>query len=193
MNRILLAGLLGGLVVFLWGAFSHIVLPIGQAGIRVLPNEAPVLEAVRAGVPRSGLYFFPGLDRTPGMTAEQKAAAERDWSERYRRGPNGILVLQAGGGEPFSVRQLILELVTNILGAAIAAMLLTLAATSLPSFGARVLFVTLLGVFASVAIDLSYWNWYGFPPEYTAAALLDQTVSWLLGGLVLARIIQPPL
>ncbi len=190
MKRILLAGLLGGLVVFVWGAISHILLPLGQAGIRTLPEEAVVVAAFRTHVAQPGLYFFPGMDRSPVKTAEQRAAAEKDWAERYRLGPTGILVIAPGGREPMSFGHLGMELVTNILGAAIAAMLLTLAAAALTKYSVRVLFVTLLGLFAFIAIDLSYWNWYGFPDAYTAAALLDQTVGWFLGGLVIARIIR---
>jgi len=33
MSRILIAGLVGGIVVFIWSAFSHMVLPLGEAGL----------------------------------------------------------------------------------------------------------------------------------------------------------------
>ena len=52
------------------------------------------------------------------------------------------------------------------------------------------LFVTLLGVFGFLTISVPYWNWYGFPADFTAAEAIDQSVGWLLAGLVLAGIIR---
>ena len=36
MSRILIAGLVGGVIVFVWGAFSHMVLPIGEMGLSTM-------------------------------------------------------------------------------------------------------------------------------------------------------------
>ena len=47
MLKIVLAGLVGGLVVFAWSAFSHMVLPTREAGIRQIPNEDAVLSALK--------------------------------------------------------------------------------------------------------------------------------------------------
>ena len=35
--RLLLAGIVGGIVVFIWGAITHVVLPLGEMGIQNLP------------------------------------------------------------------------------------------------------------------------------------------------------------
>ncbi len=37
--RVLLAGIAGGIAMFIWACCSHIVLPLGEAGVRMLPNE----------------------------------------------------------------------------------------------------------------------------------------------------------
>ena len=191
MKRILLAGLLGGFAVFVWGMASHMALGLGSVGITSLPVDSPVVDVMRASITEPGFYFFPGMDMHSKKSAAEQAADEKAWSAAMLRGPSGILVIDPRGKEPLSPRTFIIELVTNILGAAIAAMLLVLAAASIPSYWVRVLFVTALGLFAGIAVDLSYWNWYGFPADYVAAALLDQTLSWFAGGLVIARIMRP--
>jgi hypothetical protein len=38
---------------------------------------------------------------------------------------------------------------------------------------------------------VSYWNWYGFPTDFTTGAALDEIIGWFLGGLVLAAIVRP--
>jgi len=45
MNRIFLAGLLGGIAMFIWTYLAYTALPLGGIGLRRLPNESAVLEA----------------------------------------------------------------------------------------------------------------------------------------------------
>ena len=40
--RILLAGILGGIVMFVWTSIAHMTLPLGKAGINEIPNESAV-------------------------------------------------------------------------------------------------------------------------------------------------------
>lgn len=69
-KRILLAGILGGIALFVWGSVSHLALGLGEIGIKEIPNEAAVLAALRAGISEPGFYFFPGLGVAPGASAE---------------------------------------------------------------------------------------------------------------------------
>lgn len=179
MKRLVLAALLGGLVVFIWGALSHMVLPLGSAGFSALPNEEAVLTTLRTSVTEPGLYFFPWMDPSDKSQASQDA-----WTARYRTGPAGLLVYKPVGGEPMEPRQLIWELVTDILSALIAAIILS--RTVAPYFQ-RVVFVGALGLFGWLSLSLSYWIWYGFPASYICAEGIDQVVGWLIGGLVIAR------
>lgn len=36
---IILAGIAGGIAMFIWSFRSHTVLPLGEVGVRMLPNE----------------------------------------------------------------------------------------------------------------------------------------------------------
>ena len=60
-----------------------------------------------------------------------------------------------------------------------------------PGFLVRVACVTLLGVLASVMVLVPYWNWYGFPADFTLGQLAEHAVGWLLAGIVLAAIVRP--
>jgi hypothetical protein len=191
-KRIVLAGVLGGLALFLWGSFSHIVLGLGEVGISEIPpaQEQGILEPLRAGLSEPGFYFFPGRGITPGMSKQDQAAAEKAFEHKYTTGPSGILVYHPNGGAIMSPRQLVAELGLNIVQALLAAILLTLAA-GLTSFGARVGFVVLLGVLAGLSTNVEYWNWYGFPASYTTATIADKTIGFLIVGLVVAALVRP--
>src|SRR5262249_9367869 len=92
MKKILLAGLLGGLLNFVWGAVFHMVLPFGKMGISTIRNEEAVLPAIRTGVPEPGLYFFPWMEEPPNASEVQKKAIQDEWAAKFRRGPSGLLI-----------------------------------------------------------------------------------------------------
>jgi len=183
MKRILIAAITGGLIMFAWGAFSHMVLPLGGAGLESLPNEDAILASLRS-IPEAGTYFFPGTDMGKDMTSEQQTA----WEAKYRSGPVGLLVYRPAGGDVLSPRRLVNELASNILAAAVAAYLASLIAGP---FGCRVLAMGLLGLIAWLSLSISYWNWYSFDITFICAEGVDQVAGWLLSGLAIAKIVPP--
>lgn len=62
--------------------------------------------------------------------------------------------------------------------------------TRLATFGARLGFVTVAGVLAAIATNISYWNWYGFPTVYTAAYIFTQVVGFFLAGIAIALVLK---
>jgi len=178
MNSILLRGLLGGVAMFLAGIITHVLLPLGEVGIQRLPAEDPVTAALRAVVPNRGLYYFPAPP--PNATSDQ----QQQWQQRHRAGPVGLLVYQPQGGEPMPPRQLLGEFASNVAVALLAAWLLAQAAPA--SYAARVLFVAALGLLATLAINVSFWNWYAFPTDFTLAAIASEVIGFAAAGLVLA-------
>ena len=183
MSRVALGGLLAGILVFSWGAFAHMVLPLGKMGVHLIPNEEPVIGAMRDTIREPGFYFFPGMD----MSRQASESEEQAWQAKVKQGPVGVIIVRPSGGEAMSPRQLGTELATNVVSALLAAFLLTFVRSG---YWGRVLFVTLLGVFGFLTISVPYWNWYGFPVDFTAAEAIDQIAGWFLAGLVLAAIVR---
>jgi hypothetical protein len=48
--KILLAGILAGIAMFIWTSTAHLVLPLGEAGIQEIPNESAVLRALQSNI-----------------------------------------------------------------------------------------------------------------------------------------------
>ena len=62
MKRIFLAALLGAIAMFIWTSIAHMALPLGEAGIREIPNEAAVLSAMQSSIAeRPDSIFSPDL------------------------------------------------------------------------------------------------------------------------------------
>jgi hypothetical protein len=189
VKRILLAGVLGGIAMFLWSFVAHTVLPLGSIGFQEIPNEAPVLSAMQASLGQtSGLYIFPGLGAGPNPTAAERNAAMKDYEPKLAANPSGLLLYHPPGAKGITPGRLGTELLTEIVETLLAALLL--AQTRLQSYASRVGFIVLVGVVAAITTNLPYWNWYGFPGNYTAAYMTMQIIAYLVAGLVGAAVVK---
>jgi hypothetical protein len=81
------------------------------------------------------------------------------------------------------------EFVKETAQALIAAFLLSL--TAIAAYAMRVSFVFLVYVSSAIATNVSYWNWYGFPLEYTLGQITIELVAGLVAGLAVAWFIKP--
>ena len=185
MKKTLLAGLLGGLVAFAWSAAVHMTPSIGTMGLSMFnEKEDAVLAGLRSHDLAPGLYFFPGMDMSKKMTKEQEDA----WTAKFKAGPSGLLLLQAKGGDPMEARQLVIEFLSTVVCAIIAALILP---TTVGSVKCRAIMVAMMGLFGWMALSVSHWNWYHYPFSFIAVDLIDQTIGWLLAGLVIAKMVKP--
>ncbi len=185
-KKILLAGVAGGVALFIWGAVAHMALGIGESSMKAMQNEEAVLATMKENLKEPGLYLFPGGVPSNEITAEQQAELMRKW----KQGPSGFLVFHPQGMPAMSAKTLLTELVSNILAALVAAFLLSQALGSLTSFGSRVLFVTLIGLVPFLSISVSFWNWYGFPSGFTMGEFFEQVVGFGLAGVAMAAIMK---
>jgi hypothetical protein len=188
--RVFLAGLLGGIAMFIWTQLTYTVLPLGYIGIRGIPNEGAVLGALQKDIAeKSGVYIFPGPIPGPNQTDEQKAVATNDRAEKVARYPSGILIYNAAGTRPIAMfRSLSVEFVTELAEAILAVFLLS--RTCLATFGARVGFVLITGILVAIGTNVSDWIWYGFSGSYILAYMFIQVVGFLCVGLVAALVLK---
>lgn len=189
-KKIVLAGILGGLALFLWESLAHVVLPLGEAGIKAMGNEQAVVAALKENIREPGFYIFPAPERTPGMSKEQRQEAERKAQEKWRIGPSGIMVFHPEGAGVSLPGLLGTQFGVDVLAMFLAAFLLS-RATTLASYAGRVLFVASLGLFPTLAVEVPLWNWYGFPAAYTLAQFTIHLVGFAVAGLIIAALIRP--
>jgi hypothetical protein len=189
MKRLLLAGILGGVTLFVWTFVAHQFLGLGEMGVAEIPNEAVVLNAMRGAIPEAGFYIFPGVGLGPKATMEERKAAMPDYMKKYEQSPHGVLVYHPASG-PFNFgaalgRQFALQ----VLQALLAAWLVSSAASG-RGYSARVGIVVVAGVLVAMSTNVEYWNWYAFPGNYVAGYMTTQIVGFVLAGFVIAAFVK---
>lgn len=176
MQRTLLAALVGGVVMFLWGAVAHMALPFGEIGFSVAPGEAAAIAALQETLPEPGLYFLPDLRDVP----EDQIPAS---------GPAGFLAWHpetsyAMGGS------LAIEFLSGLLAALLAALVLGCAASGL-SVLQKGLATMAMGLFGWLSISASQWTWFGFSDGFFLSEGFQQAFGWLLAGLAMGAVMRP--
>jgi len=186
-TRILLAGILGGVVMFIWNFVAHDLLPLGEMGVRLIPNEDAVTSVLQTNLgDNSGFYVFPSGGLTPDATREQKQAAMKKAEEQMAAGAGGVLIYRPKRVFNFPKR-LGIEFGTEVIESLLAVFLL--AQTGIRGFGGKVGFIFTAGILAAIVTNVPYANWYGFPKDFTLAQMVMTVVGYLLVGIVAALIL----
>ncbi len=181
--RVLVAGVLAGIVMFAWGAFAHMVLPIGEMGSRAPADEDAALSVLKTTLgSEEGIYYLPYIDEA-GMQDEAVAAA---FSAKSAASPYAYVVWQPKptGKNPMDMsRQLGWQAGTDISLGILLAWVLSLIGGG---FGSRVGAALATGVLVSLATLVPYWNWYRFPTAWLQGQMIEAIVGILLAGIVAA-------
>ncbi len=187
IKQLVVAGLVGGVVLFIWSGISWMALSWHDSNLHSFADEDIMAETIRAHARSSGMYILPGMPKPgPNATEEEKKEAEAKAMDRMIRGPHMFASVRLTGTEsiaPFMVRGFIL----GVISVGFVAWLLS-KTQNLTYFG-KVIFTTMFAVAASFAIHLQYWNWWSFSTGYTFVSLIDMALGWFLVGLVLGKLI----
>jgi hypothetical protein len=188
MKSLLLGTILGGLVAFVWSSISWEMIGWHEKTLVRFQNEDEVSAVIASHAPVDGTYLLPAGPSTDGMAPDQKKAVQAATMEKMQKGPIMFATVRRAGFGSFT-RGLIVQLLSLMA----AAFLLTwlLQQTSGLSYARSVAFLAIVGLSASVIIDLPNWNWWGFSGAYTAVSLVDSTITWLIAGLVIAKVARP--
>jgi hypothetical protein len=170
MKKIILGGIAGGFVLFVWSVIAHMP-PLGTAGERVVASarEPVVLTALGGSMPERAIYILPGTSGPAAVVAFSPRPADRAW-------------LGSSFATWISI-EFLSDMAAGFFGALIAASL-----SSGLGFWQRAFLMATIGLVATIDIDGSYWNWYGFPTSYLLAQFVDHVGGWFLAGLVFSAL-----
>ncbi len=160
--------LAGGSVVFAISAVSWMALPFHNKTIQAFADPAPVVSAVEATAPRSGIYVLPNDpegQRAPTDPFLFVSYHKPGWGPMGRSMAMGLLLQMIGA-----------FLWTWILGKIPG---LTLRQAALYGF----FFGTCVGVLGAGP----NWVWWKFPAGFTLLYVLDAMLAWTVASLAISR------
>ena len=188
MNKLIVPSLIAAVVVFIWMFISWAVIGWHNVDIKNLPNGDALAEQMKESINEPGIYIYPGHPDGGDDTDME------EWTSKYKAGPLvNFMVYHPEGSEPMNPMNFIKSFIINFIAAFIAGVLLMMTLAQNPSFWRRVIFVTLLGLFAGFIGPFMDWNWWSFPTGYTIVEVADFCLTWFFAGLVLAWRIKPEL
>ena len=182
MDKVIKAGILGGIVLFIWSAISWMILPWHENTLNKFKVEPAIVQAITANITGPGIYFSPQVKESAGQAKDTVASD----TQANTAEPMIFAAVSTIGKTNAMARAMGISFITQVLSAMFVAWLL-LQAKGL-SFIGRVGFVIVFALAASLITHIPYWNWFGFDTHYTFVEISDLLVSWFLAGLVLAFI-----
>lgn len=185
--RIIAAGLVGGLLIFITGAFNHMVLNFEARAMQPLPDEEAFKAVLSSQQVKHGIYPFPYHDEKTASVDQEKAYEKLN--EIYKAGPNGLLIVGRTGEDMMSAHELGGEFGTNCFAALAIAWIVSRFAPQ-TRFFTRWLAVVLMGVAAWLSLSASQAIWYRFPGSFVHDELYGVLLESAVAGLAIAAIVR---
>jgi hypothetical protein len=190
MIRLFLGALLSAVVLFIWGYVFWSASGVMLQFMHPLPDEDAIVDLMQAKDLESGTYLAPFPD--PAALDGRDKEKQSVYLARRVKGPlMEIIYRKDGAASPTNPLVLARGFCHYFAASLLAGVLLIMAQPGLTHYPARVLFVFLIGVFATVAITFAgpIWFFHPWPTALYEAAF--QAIGWLLAGIVLGIVIRP--
>lgn len=180
MKAILLSALLGGAVMFAFGA-AYWMGPLKNPAFASVKDDVAMQQTFREDFRNSGTYVIPNMNQ------DQEALMEK-----HKAGPVAVIHYHAGGMGPESMGPMMGKgFVFQVFAALLLTLLMKSVVGQLKTYGSRVKFATMVGVVAAVLIELGNMNWWFHSPAFTLLTAVYHILSFTLAGLVIATFIKP--
>lgn len=176
MGRLITGAVLAAIAMFIWGFLYFTVNPMARAVFQRAPDDAAAQAALLEVLPETGTYVIPG-------NMEDEAA----FAELHEAGPIAFVHYTGEGRPVMSSHVLLYGFLHMLITALLIGWLLRMAAPGLPGYGARVGFVALAGLTASVFTHIGAIIWWSLPAGWFVFAAVYDLTAWIVAGLVLAK------
>lgn len=158
----------GGLIAFVWSSISWMALPFHNKSIRTFKDPLPVLNALVADAPESGVYLL--LKDFSGKAAPQAPFVFLSFD-------------QAGFGSMGKVMAL------GLLMQMIGGFFWTWILGKIPGLTSKdaALYGLIFGLTIGALGIMPNWVWWKFPLGYSLLYVVDAAVAWTAASVVIAR------
>ncbi len=191
MIRVIIAGVLGGIAMFIGGAFSHMFLELESRSFHRLPDENAARDFTIGQGLQAGAYGFPAVaENFNKMTPAEQGIEYDRVNAAFRTGPAGYIFIAPTGEDLMGTKQLAGEFIADVLAATLAAFIASHLST-LTSFARRWLLIVLIAPIAWLSLTASFVLWYRFPMTFIQDGFFAALIEWTVAGAVIAAVVRP--
>ena len=183
MKKTITGILVGAFVYYVWCMISWMVLPWHNTTMKKLPEEQLIMDTLKTVITEPGFYSFPSGHGDDGKY-DMKI-----WSEKFKKGPTGVVVFAPGGHEAMPPRVYIVGILSSLLLSSLGMMFLCLSRDRVKSIIPRALLIACGGILSGLAVHVPYWNWFQFPLDFSRVAMADTVISFFLMGFALSKFV----
>lgn len=178
MRPLLIGAALAALVLFVWGFVVWALMPINP--FTPIGDEAAVASVLLEQLPESGYYLLPGDD------SDFEA-----YTQRHLDGPIAMIAFRREGTNPMAPTVFLFGFLHMLATTFLLGLVLRAAAPRLREYGARVVFVAIVGLTVAIWGNLGTPIWWHQPWSLHLLTAVYDAVGFVLAGLVLARFVRP--
>lgn len=186
MSKILKAGLLGAVVLFVWGYVSWMVLPWHKTTMHTFKDSTAVSQTIKANADVSGMYFLTNMEEKEKTATTTGTSSNATATEKSSEPSMFASVRLEGSSHDNMTQSLVKCFITQLLAALLVSWLLL--RTNGLSYFKRVIFIVVFALAAGIIANVPNWNWFGFDTQYTLVEFADLLIGWFLAGLIMAKI-----
>jgi hypothetical protein len=184
MHRILKSALIGGFILFIWGAVSWTILPWQKSQMNRFSDEGDVRSAIRDNASVSGLYVMPNL-----QSCARNSSDLADAKARMEAGPFIVAAVSLDGRSSSTFGKMVANLIVKILAAGLATWLLT--RSQYPhDYPMLVKYFTFIGLLIAISSMLPFVIWFGLPAGFAIGTMIEIIFGWFFAGLAIGRIVM---
>lgn len=189
--RVIVAGLLGGGLMFVGGFIDHMLLNWVGRHMSYPAEEASLPDALKKHFPEPGIYGFPHMPKGyERLSKDEYQKAMDAVAAEYKKGPAAWVIVPPKNQDMMTGETLGLEAGSNVIAAFLAAIIVAMTRPSV-GFVGRFIIVLLIGLITWMSVNASYHIWYRFPWPWVQDELFCAILEWSLAAIVIAAIVAP--
>lgn len=190
MIRPVIAIVVGTIIIYVYQAFSWMVLPVHNDTFKYSARQDTLLDQLDKHLEEPGAYRFPAADNHTEAASKGDDHKKMNEVSGEHQGPYAQVFYVARGFEMNPVKFAV-GFLSQLFSVFFVVLVLSAVRDRLTTFFQRLWLVMLLAGLIILQGPVANLNWMDFPWHYVKGTILDILIGWFLAGVWLAYFIKP--
>lgn len=172
-RSVFLSSLVGGVIAFVWGFISWVIIPWHAATLKHFNDSEAVCAALSQNASEDGVYIYHPMEN------------------QYSQDDNMPFVFASINRMHASQKQT-MPMIRSFITLVVAAFLISWVLVHAKSrrYWDLVTYSAVIGLIIGILAYVPLWNWWGIAGSFTMVGVIDTVITWFLAGLGMAKFIE---